>query len=216
MNILLFANGEFKRGQMVTLLLNTLDSPRVICADGGALHARALGLTPHTIIGDFDSLTDEEVERFLAAGAEIIQHPPEKDETDLELALHHCRQIGASEIFILGGLGGRFDQTIANILLLTHPAFSDIRIDVIDGDQVLRLLQPGRHQFDGERGDTVSLIPLSAAAVGITTWQLQYPLQDETLVLGPARGISNVMLGDSAAIEFASGLLLLVHTSGRA
>lgn len=216
MNILLFANGELNRGLMLDRLLDSLDSPRVICADGGALHARALGLTPHTIIGDLDSLSADQVAEFKAAGAKIIQHPRVKDETDLELALRHCRQAGATKVFILGALGGRFDQTIANILLLTHPDFSDLRIKVIDGDQVLRLLRPGRHEIEGASGDTVSLVSLGGAADGITTRQLQYPLQDETLRLGPARGISNVMLADTANVKLSGGLLLLVHTRGRA
>jgi thiamine pyrophosphokinase len=215
-NVLLFANGLLNHSAMVTSLLDSLDSPRVICADGGALHARALGLTPHTIIGDLDSLSEEQVAEFKAAGAEIIQHPPEKDETDLELALYHCWEIGAKSIHILGALGGRIDQTIANILLLTQPAIDDIDIEVIDGNQVIRPLQPGDHRIAGERGDTISLIPLSAAAEGISTRGLRYPLQNETLRLGPARGLSNVMLAESAVVEFTRGLLLLVHTGGRA
>ena len=73
-----------------------------------------------------------------------------------------------------------------------------------------------RHQIDGASGDTVSLIPLSSEAEGITTRGLRYPLADETLRLGPARGISNVLLSDEATVKFAGGLLLLVHTSGRA
>lgn len=216
MNVLLFANGELNRGAMLERLLSSLDSPRVICADGGALHARALGFEPQTIIGDLDSLTADEVARFRAAGAEIIGYPPEKDETDLELALHHCRDIGANSVHILGGLGGRFDQTIANILLLTHPAFSDMRVEIIDGDQRIRLLPPAAHEIAGERGDTISLIPLGAAAEAIKTRGLKYPLNDETLHLGPARGISNVMQEDEAEVAFARGLLLLVHTRGRA
>ncbi len=215
MDILLFANGELKRGTMLERLLDSLASPHVICADGGALQARALGLRPHTIIGDLDSLTAEQVAQFRAARAEVIQHPVEKDETDLELALHHCRRIGAASIHILGALGGRFDQTIANIFLLTHSALRDMRIEVIDGEQVVRLLRPGAHRIDGERGDTVSLIPL-AAAEGIRTRGLQYPLAEETLHLGPARGISNVMLRESVEVAFRAGLLLVVHTSGRA
>jgi len=213
---LLFANGELKRGVMVDRLLASLESPRVICADGGALLARALGLSPHTIIGDLDSLSADEVARFKAAGAEIIQHPPEKDETDFELALHYCRRIGVSGIHVLGGLGGRIDQTIANILLPAQPAFQELRLDFVDGDQLVRLLRPGAHHIAGERGDTISLIPLSAAAEGISTRALKYPLQANSLQLGPARGISNVMLADAAEIDFRAGLLLLVHTSGRA
>ncbi len=216
MQVLLFANGELKRGAMLDRALNSLESPHVICADGGALHARALGLTPHTIIGDLDSLTAAELAQFKAAGAEIIQHRQEKDETDLELALRHCRRIGASSITILCALGGRFDQALANILLLTLPELRDMRIEIVAGDQSARLLRPGSHRLEGERGDTVSLIPLGAAAEGITTSALQYPLADESLRLGPARGISNVMLNDTARVDFRCGLLLLVHTSGRA
>jgi len=214
--VILFANGELNRGLMLDRLLASLDSPGVVCADGGALHARALGLRPHTIIGDLDSLSAEQVAAFEAAGAEIIRHPPEKDETDLELALYSCRQAGARSIQILGALGGRFDQTLANIFLLTLPDFRDLRIEIIDGDQSIRLLRPGSHQVGGARGDTISLIPLSSKVQGIRTRGLQYPLADETLRLGPARGISNVMLTEEAAVEFAGGLLLLIHTSGRA
>lgn len=213
MNVLLFANGELNRGLMLDRLLDSLECPRVICADGGALHARALELTPHTIIGDLDSLTTEQVADFKAANAEIIQHPAEKDETDLELALYHCRQIGASAIFILGALGGRFDQTIANILLLTQPAFSDMRIKMIDGDQVLRLLKPGWHDIQGRPGDLISLIPL-VSAERIRTRDLQYPLHGETLRFGPARGVSNVIVGTRPALHFRFGLLLLVHICG--
>ena len=216
MQILLLANGEFNHGVMVARLLDSLDAPTVICADGGARHARSLGIAPHTIIGDLDSLSADEAAAFKAAGAEIIQHPPEKDETDLELALRHCRLLGATSIAILGAFGGRIDQTLANILLLAQPEYSDIDIVAVDGDQSLRLLRPGRHGIEGESGDTISLIPLSGAAEGIRTRRLLYPLRGERLRRGPARGLSNVMLGGSAEIEFDAGLLLLVHTRGRA
>ena len=216
MPTLLVANGELNHGLMLDRLLNSLDSPRVICADGGALHARALGLSPHTIIGDLDSLTAVQVADFKASGAEIIRYPPEKDETDLELALHYCWRMDWADVHVLAGLGGRFDQTLANILLLTHPDFREMRINFVDGDQRVRLLTPGRHQVSGARGDTISLLPLSAAAEGVATRGLRYRLDGESLPLGPARGISNVMLGDRADVALSAGLLLVVHTHGRA
>ncbi len=216
MQVLLFANGILNHGAMVQQRLDALDSPYILCADGGALHAQALGLTPQTIIGDLDSLSEDQVNRFIAAGTEVIRHPRDKNETDLELALHHCRQIGATSITLLAALGGRFDQTIANIFLLSLPPLRDMSIEVLDGAQSIRLLQPGQHSISGKRGDTISLIPLASAAGGISTQGLQYPLHGETLPMGPARGLSNVMLANQAQLEFESGLLLLVHTIGRA
>ena len=214
--ILLFANGHMRPGPAVQRALDSCPSPLIVCADGGALHARSLGLIPRVIIGDFDSLSPAHVTEFEAAGARIIRHPPEKDETDLELALHHCRETGASQIWILSGLGGRIDQTLANILLLTLPALRDMRVSFVDGAQTIRLLPPGKHAISGARGDTVSLIPLLGAAEGVRAGNLQYPLRGETLPTGPARGISNVMLADNAEVTLATGLLLLIHTCGRA
>lgn len=216
MHVLLFANGAFTHGAMVQRCLDQAGAARVICADGGALHARALGLKPHTIIGDMDSLTPQQVDAFAAEGANIKRHPPEKDETDLELALLHCAEVGAASVAILGGLGGRFDQTLANILLLTHPAFSALNITVVDGDQAIAMLRPGDHTIAGDIGDTISLLPLSASVEGITTENLKYALDGDSLQLGPARGVSNVMLAKKASVRFSRGLLLLVHTVGRA
>lgn len=215
-SVLLFANGIFTPGEAVRRVLAAQRSSTIVCADGGALHARALGLQPQTIIGDMDSLSAADVIAFEVAGAQIIQHPPEKDETDLELALHFCHEMGAKSVTILGGLGGRFDQTLANILLLTLPMLAPMHIKLVDGAQVIRLLSAGLHQITGAVDDTISLIPLQGAATGITTRGLQYALRNETLPLGPARGISNVMLAEKAEVELGGGLLLLAHTIGRA
>ncbi len=216
MHVLLFANGVFTDGEMVQRCLAQAGAARVICADGGALHARALGLKPHTIIGDMDSLTPAQVHSFAAEGADFRRYPPDKDETDLELALLHCAEIDADSVAILGGLGGRFDQTMANILLLTHPALSELELIFVDGTQEIRLLRPGFHTVYGASGDTISLLPLSASAGGITTENLKYALDGDSLQLGPARGISNVMLAERAEINFRSGLLLLARAIGRA
>ncbi len=216
MQVLLFANGVMTPGRMLRRRLAAIHAPYVLCADGGALHARALGYKPQAIIGDLDSLPAEQLAAFQAGGAEILRHPSDKDESDLELALRHCRRIGASEVTIIGGLGGRLDQTVANIFLLCLPEMSGLLIEYVDGDQASRLLAPGRHQIAGQIGDTISLIPVATDARGINTRGLKYPLRRETLGMGPARGISNVMLADEARIEFQSGLLFLVHTIGRA
>ncbi len=216
MKVLLFANGEANQGTMLQQALDCADSAYILCADGGALNADKFGLAPQTIIGDLDSLDEGQIAKFVADGAEIIRFPTEKNETDLELALLWCIEQGASSICILGALGGRFDQTLANIYLLALPALEGIPIEVIDGEQSIRLLRTGRYQIDGQARDTISLIPLGEPVRGITTVALKYPLSGETLKMGPARGISNVMLTDQVIIEIESGILVLIHTRGRA
>ena len=117
---------------------------------------------------------------------------------------------------IIGALGGRVDQTLANIWLLALPMLDGIAVELVDGEQSLRCLRPGRHELHGEGGDTISLIPLNGLVAGVTTTGLRYALADESLEFGPARGISNVMLGRRAVVRFGAGLLLVVQTRGRA
>lgn len=216
MQVVLFANGVANRGLMVGQALERLPSAHVLCADGGALNAEKFGLTPQTIIGDLDSLSARQVERFTAAGADILRFPARKDETDLELALNWCLENHASEIVIFGALGGRIDQTLANLFLLALPALRGIAIEVVDGNQSLRLARLGRHEVKGCVGDTISLIPMGGSVHVVSTKNLEYPLRGESLTFGPARGISNVMTAEHATIEIAGGLLLLIHSCGLA
>jgi thiamine pyrophosphokinase len=213
---IIFANGDLNPGPAVDAILNECETCALIGADGGARHLLALDLAPALVIGDMDSLTDAQIAQCEARGASVLRHPPEKDETDLELALLHVAELGAAWVRIIGAMGNRLDQLLANVLLLTLPALSGCDVRLVAGRQTAWLLKPGTHAVTGAAGDTLSLIPLGGAAEGVTTQGLAYPLKDETLAFGPARGVSNVMAGDSASVRVAEGLLLAVHTLGRA
>jgi thiamine pyrophosphokinase len=181
----------------------------IIAADGGARHCLALGLVPSVVIGDLDSLTPADLESLKALGAKILQFPVRKDFTDLELALQYARTSGADEILILGALGARWDQTLANIAL--PAAFPELDIRLADGDQEFFYLRTGETlTISGRPGDTLSLIPLGGDAQGITTDRLEYPLNGENLPLGSTRGVSNVLLAEQAQITLREGCLLCV------
>lgn len=181
----------------------------LIAANGGAGHCIALGLQPEVVIGDLDSLEPEHLDLLKSQGVKIIAHPKRKDFTDLELALEHAQSLHADEITILGALGGRWDQTIANILLPI--AFSSTPIKIIEKDQEIYFIHSDeQRQINGTAQDIVSLIPLAENATGVTTSGLEYPLDNETLYLGSTRGVSNVLLGERATIQLTKGLLLCV------
>jgi thiamine pyrophosphokinase len=215
MRAVIFANGTLPYPAIAQAALQPGDL--LIAADGGFYHCRELGLAPTVVIGDFDSLADADVVEAQAAGAEIVRHPAHKDFTDLELALRYALEKGVDEILVLAALGGRWDQSLANLLLPAAADLASIRISLIDGPQEILLLRSGgRLEVRGRPGDTVSLIPLGGDARGITTLRLEYPLQKDTLYFGSTRGISNVLLANTASIALDEGLLLcvVVHKEG--
>lgn len=210
---IIFANGPVEAPDAIRPLLQP--GTLLIAADGGARHCLALGLRPQLVVGDLDSLPDAERATLAEAGAVFERHRPEKDETDLELALAAAVGRGADDILVVGALGGRLDMTLANLLLLAHPMLMGRRVELRQGGQRAWLIRPPGGEVRGAPGDTVSLLPLSAAR-GLTTTGLQYPLRAEALPLGPARGVSNVLTAERAAIDLADGLLVIVHTPGKA
>ena len=141
MRAIIFANGELPNAQEAKDLLCPDDL--VIAADGGTRHALAVGVTPHVVIGDLDSLSPDERARAEAAGSQVVRFSPRKDETDLELALLHAAREGATEILILAALGGRLDQTVANLLLLALPELRGLDVRVVAGPQTAFLIQGG-------------------------------------------------------------------------
>jgi thiamine pyrophosphokinase len=213
---LIFANGDANIGPMVQRALDSAPDAWVVAADGGARQAQHFGRTVHTLIGDMDSLTAVEVAALAAGGAAIHHHPEEKDETDLELALTWAAENGATWIRVIAGIGDRLDQTLSNVYLLALPALRQHDVRLVAGKQEAWLLYPGDNHITGTAGDTLSLLPISGEARGIRTDNLYYPLRDETLTFGPARGISNVLQGEQAGVSFRDGVLLAVHTIGRA
>ena len=202
--IIIFANGDLPDPDKAHALLRVSDF--IIAADGGTRHALALGLTPNIIIGDLDSLN---VER-LTFNAEIIQSPADKNETDLELAIQHALTLNPEQIIIAAALGGRLDQTLANIALVSNVQRSTSNVRLDDGIEEVFFCHE-QTQIKGASGDIVSLIPWQGEVTGIVTTGLKWPLQNEILYPQKTRGISNEMMNDTATIQIKSGLLLIIH-----
>lgn len=210
----IFANGQLPDIESARALLR--DDDHLIAADGGANHLMRMGILPEIVIGDLDSIDEEKMYELTAAEVGIEQYPEDKDETDIELALRYAIDLRPSNILIVGALGGRLDHMLANLSLLTDPALSALDIRLDDGVEEVffcRAIAPngGQAEVHGRSEDTVSLIPWNGPVEGVTTEGLQWPLYGEMLYPHKSRGISNVMLADTATVVIQSGLLLVVH-----
>lgn len=191
------------------------DADLVIAADGGATWLASLRRAPDRLVGDLDSVSPTLVEELEATGVAVERHPAEKEASDLELALEAAVLAGASAITILGALGGeRVDHELANVLLLADPAWKVRGVEprIVRGRVVVRALHgPDELVLGAAVGDGVTLLPVAGDAVGITTAGLRYPLSDESLPLGRARGLSNVIEAPGASVTLATGSLLIIE-----
>ena len=208
MTILIVANGDLQ----LDWARQHIDSAEtIIAADGGANHLYALGRLPDLVVGDLDSVTGET--RAWLRGGEVAEWraEAEKDETDLELALMAATRL-EGEINIIGALGGRLDQQIANILLLTHPDWIDRPIKLLAPHQTAWVFIDAT-SVSGEIGDTVSLIPLAGDTHVDSATGLKWKLEDSILRFGPARGVSNELTAPYATVKLRNGVVLFIHIS---
>jgi thiamine pyrophosphokinase len=187
----------------------------VVAADSGLHHAQQLGVAVDVVVGDFDSVDDGRLKDAIANGARVEQFPTDKDFTDLELALQTAVRIGASDVLVVGGAGGRLDHFLANLLLLASPEFAAVRVSGLIGAARCAVVRD-RTELRGEPGSLVTLLALGGPAGGVRTEGLRYPLRNEDLFPGSSRGVSNEMEKTRALVDVASGVLLAVQPFGGA
>lgn len=212
--IIIFANGELPDLEKARALLRPDDY--IICADGGTRHALALGLTPDLVVGDMDSIASNEWKVLEEKSIPVELFPRDKNETDLELAINKAAEMNPAEIVIVAALGGRMDQTLANIVLLSNSYLVTGNVYLDDGVEKIffcRAKSPQGNQVEvrGRSGDIVSLIPWGGPVHGVQTVNLKWKLNHETLYPEKTRGISNEMTSGTAFVKIESGLLLIIH-----
>lgn len=176
----------------------------VIAADSGYHLAPLLGIDVDLVIGDFDSIDPgADLSR-----SEVVRHPTNKDHSDLELAFAAAEARQATDVFVVGGGGGRLDHLLANAAVIA--SHDRATITWLTGSESIHVVT-GARSITGSAGDIVTLLALGGDAGGVTTRDLLYPLVRETIHFGSARGLSNVMLTSEATVSVDSGVLIAIH-----
>ena len=175
----------------------------IIAADGGLAHLERLSLTPHAIIGDFDSLGR------IPTGAAVF--PVEKDDTDSMLAIRRGLELGFRRFLIYGGLDGpRLDHTIANLQALQFLADRDAQGFLIGLTHSAAVIKNGCLRFGSDAKGIVSVFCMGADARGVSIRGLKYSLEEGTLGAGFPLGVSNHFAGENSEISVKNGSLLVL------
>lgn len=204
--VLILSGGELDRdGAYAHLLRGPWE--HIAAVDRGAAHALELGFSPSVLIGDMDSIDPDH--RLALASVPAIVHPVDKDKTDTHLAIEWALAQGAREVVIAGGMGNRFDHSLANAQLLLTLLRGGARGVVTDGRQALHLLA-GRLELTAPPGFFLSVLPLIPPCRGLTLRGMQWELTDHELVPGDTRTVSNLFLDRPARLQLEEGVALVI------
>ncbi|MBE6569015.1 MAG: thiamine diphosphokinase [Ruminococcaceae bacterium] len=178
----------------------------ILAADSGYHKAAALGMKPHKLVGDFDSLFDGREDGKLPEDVEIYKSPCEKDETDTMLACEIAVEAGAEEIIIIGGTGGRADHGLSNILYLENLDRRGIRALLTDGENRIQV----RHDCTvklADRKGYFSVFALDSCTVTLTG--CKYPLTEAKLERAMPYAVSNEVAGEEACIALTGYAVIM-------
>ena len=176
----------------------------ILAADGGLNHVQALGLAPHGILGDFDSLG------YIPTGSTVF--PVEKDDTDAMLAVRKGLELGYTQFLLYGSLDGpRLDHTVANFQALQFLADHGATGYLVGKDNIVTVVKNGSLTFSPHATGIVSVFCMGADAKGVTLTSLQYPLENGLLTAGFPLGVSNHFTGKRAEISVQDGSLLVIY-----
>lgn len=178
-----------------------LAGARAIAADGGMAHAAPLGLEPELWVGDFDSSPPELLQRYAHVPRQV--HPTAKDKTDGELALEAALARGARELWLLGALGGRTDQTLNHLNLALRLAEQGLRVRLSSGTEEAYPLLPGKLRLELAPGTRLSVVGLSDLE-GLSLQGVRWPLSGARVELGSSLTLSNEALGP-VGLELSKG-----------
>lgn len=197
-------------------VFNTDEFDYIICADNGYYIANESQVTPNLIIGDFDSLKKTV---SLPDDIETITFPSEKDYTDTMICIQEALRRGYFDISIAGGLGGRFDHTIANIQSMSWALneglsryAKTVKIILADGKNIIHLIKDSSLVLEGHPGEKFSLLSHTSNCLGVTVKHAKWPLLNANLTSNFPIGVSNEFLSDSCTISVADGELLIMKS----
>ena len=185
-----------------------LDNRYIICADRGVVYAKQLGITPDLIVGDFDSLGFVPEE-----DCDVLAFKPEKDDTDLMIAVKQALSKGKKHLRIYAALGGRLDHTFASIQTLSFALDNGAQAELVSQSEFVTLLDAGEYSFKNKIGRSLSLFSYSETVSGLTIKGAKYTLENAQINSSFPIGISNEITSDKASVSFEKGRLLVICSS---
>lgn len=179
----------------------------IVAADSGLRHARALGVTPDVIVGDFDSVTARDLASYPSVPQ--VRYPVDKDQLDLEIAIDYALEQGARQLYLAGVLGGRLDQLLAALLIAAGLRERGVAVSLHGSYQDVYLLSEETITLALAPKTLFSVLSLQAESV-LSIENARYPLKNARLQYGTGLGVSNRTTELPLMVDIKQGLIALI------
>ncbi|OIK13983.1 thiamine diphosphokinase [Bacillus sp. MUM 116] len=183
--------------------------------DRGVYQLLKRNITPEIAFGDFDSVTPGELDFIEGKVNKLNRFEPEKNETDMELALDWAINQNPDKIRLFGATGGRLDHLFANVQLLIHSLLkqNQLSIHIIDRSNEVWVKEPGSYKIEKKSDKKyISFIPVTPNVENLTLEGFKYPLKNQHISLGSTLCISNELISDHGTFSFSEGILIVIRS----
>ncbi len=191
-------------GNCEGISINLQQNDCLISADGGYEHLLKLGISPKLAVGDFDSLG------YVPNDINTLVHKPEKDDTDMMLAITEGIELGYEKFLIYGGLGGRLDHSLANIQCLNFLAEKNFDAWLWGEGTAITVIKDKKIALPKRANGYISVLANSEIADGVDIIGLKYALKNGRLCTAHPLGVSNEFIGKSSEISVRDGMLTIL------
>jgi len=202
---LIIANGKSPTKKVVEFFVQK-DFNTIICADGGANSARKLNLLPDFIIGDLDSITDDNL-KYYSKKVSIIKYKRQND-TDVDKSIKFAIKNKFAQIVLLGVTGDRLDHTICNLGMVIKYLYK-IKI-YIAAEKSFLIPVKDQINFGSKPGEIFSIYAFDSRTK-ISSTGLKYKLNNTTLPFGLKESTSNVSLSENVTIKVENGVAFVIR-----
>lgn len=200
-------------GKYIKQNASSLKADFTIACDKGYENAERYGIKPDLILGDFDSVSEENMRKIESSGIKSMRYPKEKDDTDTMIAVKHALDMGFTRIKLICAFGGRPDHSFSNIQTAHYAAMRGAVVELVDEGSYITVFADGKIEIDRQDGVYLSVFSLSDRSSGVSIKGTKYELENAELTGDFPLGVSNEFKEKKAAVSVKSGCLMVMLTS---
>jgi thiamine pyrophosphokinase len=187
----------------------------VLAADSGAEILAAAKITPDLLLGDFDSIDQAVLARYLSQKVETETHDAYKDATDTELALIALNARGYTSVIAANVLGGRIDHELATLGCFAAEAATGKTVIIAEDDEICVFMAANNatknltFDFSTVVPTYISLVPWGSTAK-VSIKGVEWELEHATLTPSSSLGISNESRKPQTHITVHDGIVMAI------